>query len=212
VQNTLSALNTLKSTINEATMIAHQAQSLLNEARNLAVLPSTIGGSLTATMGQYTAILHQAQGLTYQLQGIQGQFQRLYPPQGMRLGAYLQSLPSTAQTTYAALQDAMRAQAALDRLLRERTQLDTAMGHSAQAAGAVQAQQAATEVQGILVQQLNGLQAIQAATGRAQATMMSNQLIADMAARQLYEDRMRGMGTIGPRPTMDFVPIDGTHD
>jgi P-type conjugative transfer protein TrbJ len=209
VQNTLSALNTLKSTINEATMIAHQVQSLLNEARNLAVLPATIGGSLTDTIGQYTAILQQAQGLTYQLQGIQGQFARIYPQHGLSLSAYLQSLPSTAQTTYAALNDAVRTQAALDRLLKERTQLDTALAHSQQAAGALQAQQAATEVQGIMVQQLNGLQEIQAATGRAHATMMSNQLIADMAARQLWEDRMRDIHLRAPRPTLDFEPIDG---
>ena len=32
---------------------------------------------------------------------------------------------------------------------------------------------------------------------------------ADMAARQLFEDRMRDFRTIGPRPAMDFAPIDG---
>jgi P-type conjugative transfer protein TrbJ len=147
--------------------------------------------------------------LSYQLQTIQGQFQRIYPQQGMSLSAYLQSLPSTAHTTYDALQDAVRTQAALDRLLKERTQLDTAMRHSAGAAGAVQAQQAATEVQGIMVQQLNGLQEIQATTGRAQATMLSNQLIADMAARQLWDDRLRDIHLSAPRPKLDFAPIDG---
>ena len=209
VQSTLTALNTLKTTVQHATQIANQVQSLANQARNLEALPTTIVGDLTSTISQYTAVLQQSQGLTYQLQGIQGQFQRLYPQHGMSTQAYLQSLPGTAQTTYYALQDAMRSQAVLDRLLKERAQLDTAMSHSAQASGALQAQQAATEVQGVMVQQLNGLQEIQAATGRAQATMLSNQLIADMAARQLWEDRMRDIHLSAPRPTLDFEPIDG---
>ena len=209
IQSTLNQINTYTTTLNQARQIANQVQSLANQARNLQSLPTTMMGDLTSTIGQYTAVLQQAQGLTYQLQGIQAQFQRLYPQQGMSMQAYLQSLPATSQATYHALQDAMRAQSALDRLLKERTQLDTAMTHSAQASGALQAQQAATEVQGVMVQQLNGLQEIQAATGRAQATMMANQTIADMAARQLYQDRMKDWGVMGPRPTLDFKAIDG---
>ena len=209
IQSTLNQINTYTTTLNQARQIANQVQSLANQAQNLHSLPTTIMGDLTGTIGQYTAVLQQAQGLTYQLQGIQGQFQRLYPHQGMSLQAYLQSLPSTSQATYDALQDAMRAQSALDRLVKERTQLDTAMSHSAQAVGAVQAQQAATEVQGIMVQQMNGLQEIQAATGRAQATMMANETSADMAAHQQWDDRMKDFSVWGPRPTLDFKAIDG---
>jgi type IV secretion system protein TrbJ len=209
VQNTMSALNTLKSTLNEATMIANQAQTLLNQAKNLQALPTTIRGDLTSTIGQYMQVLQQAQGLTYQFSTIQAQFQRLYPQHGMSMQAYLTSLPSTSQATYYALQDAMRAQSALDRLLKERTQLDTAMSHSAQASGALQAQQAATEVQGIMVEQLNGLQEVQAATGRAQATMLANQTIADAAARHIWQDRLHDWGTTTPVEPMGLTTLDG---
>src|SRR5215470_10432582 len=118
VQSTLTALNTLRTTTNQATQIAHQVQSLANQARHLQALPTTIVGDLTGTIQQYTSLLQQTQGLSYELQTIQGQFARIYPQHGMSLSAYLQSLPSTAQTTYAALNDAVRTQAALDRLLK----------------------------------------------------------------------------------------------
>ncbi len=210
LQNTLNQINTYTTTLNQLRQLANQVQSLANQALNLERLPSTIMGDLTGTIGQYTAILQQAQGLTYQFSTIQGQFQRVYPVNGLSIADYLRSLPQTSQATYYALQDAIRAQSALDRLLKERTQLDTAMTHSAQAVGAVQAQQAATEVQGIMVQQLNGLQEIQAATGRAQATMLANQTIADMAARQMWQDRIRDWGTTSPVEPMGLTSIDGT--
>jgi P-type conjugative transfer protein TrbJ len=212
IQNTLNQINTYTTTLNQVRQIANQVQSLANQALNLERLPSTIMGDLTGTIGQYTAILQQAQGLTYQFSAIQGQFQRLYPnvQQPLGLAAYLKTLPDTSQATYYALQDAMRAQAALDRLLKERTQLDTAMAHSAQAVGAVQAQQAATEVQGIMVQQLNGLQEMQAAIGRAQATMLANQTIADGAARTEVHSRMTDTPGTPPAPgTIQLMTLDG---
>lgn len=193
----MSAFNTLKSTINEATMIANQVQDLANQARNLTSLPSTILSDLTGTIGQYTTVLQEAQGLTYQLQGMQGQFTALYPSlgRGMTAAHYAQKAPQFAQQAYNALQDAMRAQSSLDRLLKARSQLTEAGTASQNAVGILQAQQAGNQISGIMVQQLAGLEEIQAATGRAQASMMANDLMGDAAAKANAAHMMEGWGT-----------------
>jgi hypothetical protein len=60
-----------------------------------------------------------------------------------------------------------------------------------------------------MVQQLNGLQEIQAATGRAQATMLSNQLIADMAARVEVNSRLSDEPAPPPAGTIELKTLDG---
>src|SRR6266849_5213689 len=61
VQNTLTALRTLHTTINQATqianevrMITNQVQQLANEARNLAALPTSLLGDLQGQLRGYT--------------------------------------------------------------------------------------------------------------------------------------------------------------
>src|SRR5713101_2957752 len=85
MQNTLTALRTLQTTVNQATqianevqMIANQVQQLANEARNLASLPTSLLGDLQGQLRGYTTTLNQAQGLSFHVGSIAPQFEHLY--------------------------------------------------------------------------------------------------------------------------------------
>ena len=217
VQNTLTALRTLETTINQArqianevTMIANQVTQIANQVKELTQLPTSILADITGTVQQYTGLLQQAQGIAYDLSNLQNQFTQLYPSfagQGITSSTYATvHAPQWAQQTRAALQQAMQAQGILDRLLKVRTQVDTALTASQGAIGNLQVSQAGNQLAGIMTEQLAGLEQILAATGRAQASLMAQEAMADEAARDNAQRLMQGYTTWTPVPVATTLP------
>src|SRR2546427_10134017 len=54
---------------------------LINQARNLASLPSSVVGQLRANLATTQRLIAQAKGLAYDVTNLDREFQRLYPEQ-----------------------------------------------------------------------------------------------------------------------------------
>src|SRR3546814_18745692 len=78
VQNTLTAIRTLKQINNQIQQLQNEAQMLMNQARNLASLPSSVVNQLRANLATTERLIAQARGLAYDVTNLIREFARLY--------------------------------------------------------------------------------------------------------------------------------------
>jgi P-type conjugative transfer protein TrbJ len=215
VQTTLTALNTLEITLQQATqianevlMIANQVTALANDAKNLASGTFSMVGDMAGSMDQYTDLLREADGLTFQVSGLSAQYAKLYPTygRGMDSRTLVTDSAKWREQVRAALASAMQSQAIVDRLAGQQERLTEAIQASQRAQGNLEVQQATNQLIGLLVEQQGSLQQIQAASHRAQASMLASQLSAEEAARANAEKFFGNMEryTPGPPPVLQW--------
>ena len=217
IQNTLTALRTLQTTVNQATqianevqMIANQVQQLANEARNLASLPTSLLGDLQGQLQGYTTTLSQAQGLSFQLSSLAPQFAQLYATFGQPArssAALLQQASQWTQQLRHASAAAMQVQSVWERLSGQQTQLQTALTASDTASGNLQVSQATNHLLGILAEQQASLQQILAASSRAEVSLIATQAAQDDAARANAAHFMEGFTTMAPVQGLGIPPF-----
>ncbi len=78
VQNTLTAVRTLEQINNQVQQLQHEAQMLINQARNLTSLPFNVVNRLRSTLATTERLIAEAQGLAYDVANIDREFARLY--------------------------------------------------------------------------------------------------------------------------------------
>ena len=170
-QNVLTAARELQQINNQITSLQNQAQMLVNQAKNLASLPYSSLQQLERSLQRTQQLLAKTQRIAYDIKQIDQAFSTTYAPTSMSTSD--QALIANAQTRWqnsvAALQDALRVQAAVvGNLDTNRTQMSALIGASQGATGALQASQAGNQLLGLQAQQLADLVAVVAAQGRAQ--------------------------------------------
>lgn len=190
-QNVLSAARALQQINNQITSLQNEAQSLINQGRNLASLPYSSLQQLQQSVARTQQLLDQAQGIAFNVQQIDRAFQTTYGAASM--SATDRQLVASArerwQTTVGGLQDAMRVQAgAVGNIDANRTEMSALIGRSQGATGALQATQAGNQLLALQAQQLADLTAVVAANGRAQALSDAERAA---AAEQGREQRRR---------------------
>lgn len=190
-QNVLSAARALQQINNQITSLQNEAQSLINQGRNLASLPYSSLQQLQQSVARTQQLLDQAQGIAFNVQQIDRAFQTTYGAASM--SATDRQLVASArerwQTTVGGLQDAMRVQAgAVGNIEANRTEMSALIGRSQGATGALQATQAGNQLLALQAQQLADLTAVVAANGRAQALSDAERAA---AAEQGREQRRR---------------------
>src|SRR3546814_13976733 len=79
VQNTLTAIRTLKQINNQIQQLQNEAQMLMNQARNLANLPSSVVNQLRANLATTARLIAQARGLAYAVTNLAREVARLSP-------------------------------------------------------------------------------------------------------------------------------------
>jgi len=186
-QNVLTAARTLEQINNQITGLQNQAQSLINEARNLASLPYSALHTLQAQFDQTHALIDQAKGLAMRVADIDTAFQGAYRP--IDLTASQQDLVADAKARWsnsvAAFQDALKVQAgAVGNLEGARGELTQLVSASQTASGALQAAQAGNQLLALQSQQLSDLIAVMAASGRAQTLEAAQRAAAQDQARE----------------------------
>jgi P-type conjugative transfer protein TrbJ len=191
VQNVLTAARALQQINNQITSLQHEAQSLINEAKNLTSLPVSVLSQIQQTVNQTRSLIQQAQNIAYDVTQIDKAFQTLYG--SASLSASDSSLISAAQTrwqnTVAGLQDAMRTQATvLGNTTSYQTQMSTLVSASQSADGALAATQAGNQLLALQSQQLSDLTALLASQARAQDLKAAEDAT---AAAQAAEQRKR---------------------
>ncbi|RSU78981.1 P-type conjugative transfer protein TrbJ [Sphingomonas sp. S-NIH.Pt3_0716] len=192
--NVLQASRALQQINNQITQIQNQATSLINEAKNLASLPVSTLSTLQSQVDQTRQLLSEAQRIAYDVQSIQGAFEGRYKGRALT-GDHAQMVANANarwEDSVGALEDALRVQAGVvGNLGGTRTSVDTLVGASQSASGALQAAQAGNQLLALQSQQLADLTAALAAQGRAQALDAARAAAIEAEGRERFR-RFRG--------------------
>ena len=192
--NVLQAARALQQINNQITQIQNQATSLVNQAKNLASLPISTLSTLRSQVDRTQRLLSQAQRIAYDVQSIQQAFENRYTGAALT-GDHARMVANADarwQDSVGALQDALRVQAGVvGNIDGARTSIDTLVGASQSASGALAATQAGNQLLALQAQQLADLTATLAAQGRAQALDAARDAAIEAEGRERFR-RFRG--------------------
>lgn len=186
-QNVLTAARTLEQINNQIRMLQNQADSLINEARNLQSLPLTVLQPLQDQVRQTQLLLRRAQRMAYDVREVEAAFDAQY--KNIPLSASQQAMVDGAeqrwQNSVAGFEDALKVQAgAVANIEGSRSAVEQLVSASQSATGALQAAQAGNQLLAVQAQQLSDLTATLAAMGRAQALDAAERAAAKAQARE----------------------------
>lgn len=171
-QNVLQAARALQQVNNQITQIQQQAQSLINEGRNLTSLPFSSLQQLQQQVQRTQQLLGEAQRIAYDVQNVQQAFNGRYRGSALT-GTHAQMVANANarwEDSVGAFEDALRVQAGVvGNIDGTRSVIDGLVSSSQSATGALQAAQAGNQLLALQAQQLSDLTAVVAAQGRAQA-------------------------------------------
>ena len=189
-QNILTAARALDQINNQIKSLENQAQLLINGARNLTSLPTSVVGQLTSKINEINSLIVQAQGISFDVQKTQSAFERLYPRQytaAVASDKMVQDATARWDNTYQGLKQALLTQATIASALEQDGQtLRTLMTNSSGAVGSLQAQQSGNELLALQVKQSLQAQALVATQARADALRAVEQQASAEAARERF--------------------------
>ncbi|MGE0596203.1 MAG: P-type conjugative transfer protein TrbJ [Hyphomonadaceae bacterium] len=187
IQNVLTAARALEQISNQITQIQQQAESLINEARNLTSLPLSTLSTLQAQVQRTQQLLAQAQRIAFSVEAIERQFAEQYSAIDMSASdrALADGAMSRWRNSVAAFEDSLRVQAGVvSNLDGARDTMDQLVGASQSATGALQAAQAGNQLLALQSQQIADLTALMAAQARAESLESARQAAAQAQARE----------------------------
>ena len=170
-QNVLTAARELQAVNNQITQLQHETTSLLNQAKNLTALPSSILSQLQQDVSRTQALVSQAQNIAYDVAKIDQAFSGTYGTASLSASdtQLIANAETRWKTSVAGLQDSMRTQATvLGNANSYQTQASGLVTASQGAGGALAATQAGNQLLALQSQQLNDLTTLLAAQARAQ--------------------------------------------
>jgi P-type conjugative transfer protein TrbJ len=189
-QNILTAARTLEQINNQVRGLENQAQMLINGARNLTSLPTTVAGRLKSNIDEINRLIGQAQGIAFDVVRTTSDFERLYPRQytaAVSSDRMMQDATARWNNTYEAHKQTLLTQSTIATALDQDGQtLGTLMATSSGAVGALQAQQAGNELLALQVKQSLQTQALVATQARADALRNVEQQESSEAAREHF--------------------------
>lgn len=195
-QNLLSAARALEQINNQVTSLANEAQMLINQAKNLTSLPTSLLSKIEGNFSQMKSLLNEAEGLTYNVQNIETQFNATYRDfaSGDRTAAQLvSSAQQRWQQSVSAFEHSLKAGAvAVDNIEGTQQQTSELVTASQSAVGVLQATQAGNQLLAVQAKQISDLTAMLAAQGRASALEQSRQAAAQEQAREQFSRFMTG--------------------
>ena len=198
VQNTLTAVRTLEQINNQIRQLQNEAQMLINQARNLASLPSSVVGQLRANLATTQRLIAQAKGLAYDVTSIDREFARLYPEKYATTVSGNQMYLDAQErwkNTLNGLQTTMQMQAqASQNLSDDESVLADLVGKSQSAEGALQAMQAMNQLLALQAKQSIQTQRLQITQDRAASLELARQAAAAERGREVRR-RFLGTGT-----------------
>lgn len=186
-QNVLTAARTLQQINHQITMLQNQAQSLINQGKNLTSLNFSALAQLKANLARTQQLIAQAQGLAFDVATLNQKFKQLYP-NGYAAGTTGATLAGDAQSRWTAsleaLRTTMQVQAQVsDQITADQGTLSDISGRSASAVGVLQAVQATNELLALQAKQAMQTQQLALAQDRAAASEAARGLAADARAQ-----------------------------
>lgn len=188
-QNVLQASRALQQVNNQITQIQQQAESLINESRNLASLPFSSLQQLQQQVQRTQQLMGEAKRIAYDVQNVQQAFDGRYRG-GALTGSHAQMVANANarwEDSVAAFEDALRVQAGVvGNIDGARGVMDRLVSSSQSATGALQAAQAGNQLLALQAQQLADLTALVAAQGRAQALESARTAATEAESRERF--------------------------
>lgn len=194
-QNLLSAARALEQINNQVTSLANEAQMLINQARNLTSLPTSMLSQIEGNFSEMKSLLGQAERLAYSVQDIESQFASTYRDFAAdKTGEQLVTAARERwQESLSAYEHSLKAGAtAVSNIEGTQVQTRSLVGASRSAVGILQATQAGNELLAVQASQIADLTAMLAAQGRAEALEQSRRAAAQEQAREQFGRFMSG--------------------
>lgn len=186
-QNVLQAARALQQINHQITALQNDAQSLLNQARNLTSLPHSALQTLRGSLDRTRQLLGEAKGIAHEVADIDKAFRSTYAPASASdtQAQLVARAEGRWRLSVQAFEDALKVQAGVvGNLTGHSSELATLVDASQSAAGALQAAQAGNQLLALASQQLADLTAATAAQGRAQALSAAQAVAAQDQARE----------------------------
>jgi P-type conjugative transfer protein TrbJ len=207
-QNLLSAARALQQVNNQITSLQNEASMLINQARNLTSLPTSTLRDIQQSMDRTRQLIGEAQQIAYNVRDIDRVFDQRYPA-GSLAGTSNGQLVENAETRWrdavGSFQDALRTQATVVTNLGDtRREIDTLVGASQDATGALQAAQAGNQLVALQTRQIADLTALVAAQGRATSIEAARRAADEAQARERARRIIGTRGTYTPRSVSIF--------
>lgn len=172
-QNLLTAARTLQQINNQITSLQNEAQSLINQAKNLTTIGFPELAAITSTLQQIDKLMSQAQGISFKVENLEQQFNQLFPQnpnQALSLNQQVVNAQARLTTAKAAFQQTMTVQAQIaENVQADATTLNSIVAKSQGAEGALQAAQATNQLLALAAKQQFQIQNLMAAQYRAEA-------------------------------------------
>ena len=201
IQNALNAARALQQINNQVTQITNQIRQLENDARNLTRLGDTFAPDIMARLREMDGLLNEARGLALKVGETRDALQSLYTGdyRGTNVATRAQAAARQVDAARSALQTSLIMQAQVTEQLRsDQTTLQSLSVVSANATGALSAQQATNELLAFQAQQAMRLQALLVAESRADALERARQMEAQAQARAQHDHFFSGAQTAHP--------------
>ena len=177
-QNILTAARALEQINNQIHMLQNQAQSLLNQSRNLTTISFPELQALQQTIQQIDQLMGQAQGIQFRVAGLDQQFRSMFPTSfnaALTNNQHVIDARSRLDTSMAAYRQTMTVQAqVVENISADQATLAGIVQRSQGAEGALQAQQASNQLLALVAKQQFQIQTLMAAQYRADAIERAN--------------------------------------
>ncbi|MGV2184060.1 P-type conjugative transfer protein TrbJ [Rhizobium rhizogenes] len=196
-ENLLSAARALEQINNQITSLQNEAQMLINQARNLTSLPTTLLSDIEGNFSEMKSLLDEAKQLAYNVQNIDSQFSATY--QDFASGKSGDELVTGArerwQQSVSAFEDSLKTGAvAVNGIASTQAQTSELVTASQSAVGVLQAAQAGNQLLAVQARQMADLTAMLAAQGRAEALEKARVAAAQEQAREQFSRFTTGTG------------------
>jgi len=207
-QNLLTAARALQQIENQIKSLQNEAQMLINEAKHLEQLPTSVLNDVERNYSQIQNLLKQANGITYNVRSINTAFSKNYPA-AISASASDQQLITAArqrwQDSLAAFEHALTLGAgAVQNLPNTQAQTASLVSASQTSVGMLEATRAGNQLVAVQTRQLADLTGLIAAQNRAQALEAARKAEAEgQAHEQLRRFLAHGLG-YQPQPVQMF--------
>jgi P-type conjugative transfer protein TrbJ len=172
-QNILTAARSLSQINNQVQMLQHQAQSLINQAKNLSTVSFPELTQLQQTIQKIDQLMGQAQGVQFRVTGLDQQYQALYPTSfnsALTNDAHVADARTRLATSMSAYQQTMTVQSqVVENIAADEATLNSLVARSQGSEGALQVQQTTNQLLALVAKQQFQIQHMMAAQNRADA-------------------------------------------
>jgi P-type conjugative transfer protein TrbJ len=197
-QNLLIAARTLSQVNNQIRSLQNEATMLLNQAKNLSRIDFPQLQQLNTALQQVDRLMGQAQGIQFRVAGLDDQFRTLFPTQfdaALTANDQVANAKTRLETAMNAFRQTMGVQAqVVENVQADAKTLDTLVGRSQDAEGALQASQATNQLLALSAKQQFQIQSLMAAQYRAVAMESARRAQAEADARATTR-KFLGSGT-----------------